>query len=393
MTDYNSNGQEEQEVYASRPKILDVNGLVKIYGSKVAVDHISFHVREGEIVGLLGLNGAGKTTTFRMTCGLIPAEEGTVILNNKDVSEWPMYRRASEGQMGYLPQDRSVFSTLTTEKNLYIMAEQLGMKRAEQKKRCQQLIKDFQLEDLRKTVVGAGGTGGLSGGERRRLEFARALLSDPKILLLDEPFANVDPPTIKEIQEVIVQLSKKGIAFLITDHKYQSVLDIAQRAYVVCKGRVLVSGSPKKVLNDSEAKRLYFCDKTTHSDGYIDDEQFFAEKRAALSPDDKEGLEELDRLEKLFKQRLNVNIPNGLKLRNEIEDSLRNKKSVDKKNVKAEATVPFEQEFYVPDSEPASSSPEFRAGGASGRSLGKRRASDENVAADSPRTLERKRKE
>lgn len=384
---YKSEEQEEQEIYASRPKILDVQGLVKIYGPKVAVDHISFHVREGEIVGLLGLNGAGKTTTFRMTCGLIPAEEGTVILNNKNVSEWPMYRRAREGQMGYLPQDRSVFSTLTTEKNLYIMAEQLGMKRSEQKKRCQQLIEDFRLESLRKTVVGSGGTGGLSGGERRRLEFARALLSDPKILLLDEPFANVDPPTIREIQDVIVQLAKKGIAFLITDHKYQSVLEIAQRAYVVCKGRVLVSGSPKKVLNDKEAKRLYFCDKTALADGYDDnDEMFFATKRATLSPDDKDGLEVLNRLEQLLKERKNGNSSGNGEAENETGNSAKTGK-----NEKSMPPVSDGQEFFVPDSEPISDVDEFHTADSLKRTLAKKRENDMNFSEDSPRSLGKKR--
>ncbi|MDO5580106.1 MAG: LPS export ABC transporter ATP-binding protein [Planctomycetia bacterium] len=242
--------------------VLSVEGLIKQYGPRRVVNGVSFHIQEGEVVGLLGLNGAGKTTSFRMTSGLIPADQGHVFLNGIDVSEWPMYRRAKEGRMGYLPQDRSVFASLTTAQNMYIMAELIGLSRSEQKKRCQQLIKEFRLEDLKKTRVGMGGTGGLSGGERRRLEFARALLSDPRILLLDEPFANVDPPTVKEIQQVIIELSKKGIAFLITDHQVQEVLEIANRIYVIDKGEVLCSGTAAEVLANDEAQERYFCRKS-----------------------------------------------------------------------------------------------------------------------------------
>ncbi len=253
--------------YQNAPLILDVQGLVKRYGSRTVVNGVSFNVHEGEIVGLLGLNGAGKTTSFRMTCGLIPAVQGTVILNGINVSEWPMYRRAREGKMGYLPQDRSTFGSLSTEQNLYIMAEQLGMPHAEQKTRCNQLMNEFRLEKVRHSKVGNGGTGGLSGGERRRLEFARALLSDPKILLLDEPFANVDPPTVIEIQEVILNLSKNGIAFLITDHQVPEILKIAHRIYVIDQGEVLCSGTAEEVLANEEAQRRYFCgDKSDSND-------------------------------------------------------------------------------------------------------------------------------
>lgn len=249
-------------IATNRSTVLSVKGLIKQYGSRRVVNGVSFHIREGEIVGLLGLNGAGKTTSFRMTSGLIPADQGQVLLNGIDVSEWPMYRRAKEGRMGYLPQDRSVFGTLTTEQNMYIMAELIGMTRSEQKKRCKQLMEEFRLVKLRRTKVGAGGTGGLSGGERRRLEFARALLSDPRILLLDEPFANVDPPTVAEIQQVILDLAKKGIAFLITDHQVREVLEIANRIYVIDKGEVLCSGTAQEVLANEEAQDRYFCRKT-----------------------------------------------------------------------------------------------------------------------------------
>ncbi len=375
----------ETDPYESRPKILDVQNLVKIYGPKIAVNHISFHVREGEIVGLLGLNGAGKTTTFRMTCGLIPADEGEVTLNNINVSEWPMYQRAREGRMGYLPQDRSVFSTLTTEKNLYIIAEQLGMKRTEQKRRCKKLIQDFRLEKLRKTVVGSGGTGGLSGGERRRLEFARALLSDPKILLLDEPFANVDPPTIKEIQEVIVELSKKGIAFLITDHKYQSVLEIANRAYVIDSGEVLVSGTARYVLNDEEAQKRYFCDKDS---GFEEHRPYSSQNILpyAASENRSDNAQSAQNKISSFRQ-------NDVQADNSLNTSHYNKRNnvADRKNdSEIKNSMSDDQEFFVPDSSPAKSTENFRVWHPSERTLGKKRDSD-NQNDPSSRSLGKKR--
>ncbi|MDO5553864.1 MAG: LPS export ABC transporter ATP-binding protein [Planctomycetia bacterium] len=245
-----------------RDIVLETSGLVKKYGPRTVVKGVSFRVHEGEVVGLLGANGAGKTTSFRMTCGLIPANEGKVWLGSVDVTDWPMYRRAKEGKMGYLPQDRSVFGALTTEKNLYIMMEMLGMGWAEQKRKCAELLEKFHLEKVRHTVVGQGGTGGLSGGERRRLEIARALLSNPKVLLLDEPFANVDPLTVKEIQNVIRDLSEEGIAVLITDHQVDETLEITHRSYVIDDGQVLCSGTPLEVLSNEEARKRYFGDKT-----------------------------------------------------------------------------------------------------------------------------------
>lgn len=247
---------------SSAPSVLAASKLVKIYGKRTVVNGVSFEVREGEVVGLLGPNGAGKTTSFRMTCGLIPANSGSVTLAGKDVSSWPMYRRARDGKMGYLPQDRSVFGSLTTEKNLYLAMELLKIPRSKQRKKCEELLKKFNLWHVRKTVVGAGGTGGLSGGERRRLEIARALLSEPRILLLDEPFANVDPNTITEIQRVVRELSQEGIAILITDHQIDATMEIAQYCYVIYSGQVLCSGDPVTVLSHEEARRLYFGEKS-----------------------------------------------------------------------------------------------------------------------------------
>lgn len=250
---------------ADRAVVLKAEGLVKIYGNRRVVDGVGFEVREGEVVGLLGANGAGKTTSFRMSCGLIPANEGKITLNGLDVTSWPMYRRAREGRLGYLPQDRSVFGTMTTEQNLLAAMEFLGYSRAEQKIALEESLEKFNLKHIRRTKVGMGGSGGLSGGERRRLEIARALLAKPKILLLDEPFANVDPITVEGIQTVIRQLTDEGIAVLITDHQVDETLAITDRSYIVGKGKVLCAGTPIEVLSNPVAVKLYFGAKAEFS--------------------------------------------------------------------------------------------------------------------------------
>lgn len=250
---------------AERAVVLKAEGLVKIYGKRRVVDGVSFEVREGEVVGLLGANGAGKTTSFRMSCGLIPANEGKITLNGLDVTSWPMYRRAREGRLGYLPQDRSVFGSLTTEQNLVAAMEFLGYSRAEQKVELEKSLDKFNLKHIRLTRVGMGGSGGLSGGERRRLEIARALLAKPRILLLDEPFANVDPITVEGIQTVIRQLADEGIAILITDHQVDETLAITDRSYIVNSGKVLCSGTPLEVLSDPAAVERYFGAKAEFS--------------------------------------------------------------------------------------------------------------------------------
>ena len=236
--------------------ILKVEGLVKIYGTRRVVDGVSFHVNRGEIVGLLGPNGAGKTTSFRMACGLISTNGGMVYLGNQNVTDWPMYRRSRDGGMGYLPQDRSVFQKLSVQNNLYGVMEMLGMKRAERKRHCEELLEKFNLTHLRQSYGG-----NLSGGERRRLEIARSLVSNPKIILLDEPFAAIDPVTVASIQEIIRKLAAEGIAFLITDHSVQDTLEITKRSYVIQAGKVLCHGTPEEVLADPEAQKVYFGDK------------------------------------------------------------------------------------------------------------------------------------
>jgi lipopolysaccharide export system ATP-binding protein len=236
--------------------ILKVQGLVKIYGTRRVVDGVSFHVNRGEIVGLLGPNGAGKTTSFRMACGLINTNGGIVYLGDQNVTDWPMYRRSRDGGMGYLPQDRSVFQKLSVQNNLYGVMEMLDMKKSERKRRCEELLEKFNLTYLRQSYGGS-----LSGGERRRLEIARSLVSDPKIILLDEPFAAIDPVTVASIQEIIRKLATEGIAILITDHSVQDTLEITKRSYVIQAGKVLCHGTPEEVLANPEAQKVYFGDK------------------------------------------------------------------------------------------------------------------------------------
>jgi lipopolysaccharide export system ATP-binding protein len=233
--------------------ILEAQGLVKSYGSRRVVDGVSFNVKEAEVVGLLGPNGAGKTTSFRMTCGMVQPDKGQVILNGADVTDWPMYRRAKEGGMGYLAQESSVFRKLTVEKNLLGVMELLGMGWAERKKRCDELLEQFKITHIRKSYAGS-----LSGGERRRLEIARCLVSNPTIILLDEPFTGIDPVTIESIQKIIRELKQRGISILITDHQVRETLQITDRSYVVSKGAVLCQGTPQEVLSNPEARKRYF---------------------------------------------------------------------------------------------------------------------------------------
>jgi lipopolysaccharide export system ATP-binding protein len=233
--------------------MLEVQGLVKYYGARCVVDGVDFRVDQGEIVGLLGPNGAGKTTSFRMTCGMIEPNQGKVVLNNLDVTRWPMFRRAREGGMGYLAQESSVFRKLTVEKNLLGVMELLGMDRRSRHARCDELLAQFDITERRKAVALS-----LSGGERRRLEIDRALVSNPKIILLDEPFTGIDPVTIASIQKIIRGLKNDGIAILITDHQVRETLQITDRSYVIRDGKVMCHGRPDEVLNDPEARKYYF---------------------------------------------------------------------------------------------------------------------------------------
>jgi len=233
--------------------MLEAQGLVKTYGRRRVVDGVDLEVQPGEIVGLLGPNGAGKTTTFRITCGMIEPDAGTVLLGGVDVTRWPMYRRAREGGMGYLAQESSVFRKLSVQDNLLGVMELLGMARRVRKQRCRELLEQFDIAHLRKSMAIS-----LSGGERRRLEIARALVSNPRIILLDEPFTGIDPVTIDSIQVIIRRLRDEGIAILVTDHQVRETLKITDRSYVIRAGQVLCHGTPQEVLANPDARKYYF---------------------------------------------------------------------------------------------------------------------------------------
>ncbi len=235
--------------------ILQVTGLIKNYGRRRVVDGVDFEVNRGEIVGLLGPNGAGKTTCFRMTCGMLEPDRGQVIIGDQDVTRWPMYLRARKCGMGYLAQESSVFRKLTVEQNLLGMMEMLDMSKKARVTRCQELLEQFNITHIRRSRAGS-----LSGGERRRLEIARCLVSEPKIILLDEPFAGIDPVTIDDIQGVIRHLKENGISILITDHQVRETLAITDRSYVIKAGKVLCHGTPQEVVTNSDARRFYFGD-------------------------------------------------------------------------------------------------------------------------------------
>jgi len=232
--------------------LLQCTGLVKDYPGKRAVDGVDIHVERGEIVGLLGPNGAGKTTTFRMACGMIAPNEGRVVLDNVDVTNWPMYKRAQRG-MGYLPQDDSIFAKLTVEQNILAVLEYLDMRRSERQDSVKRLLRQFGLADKRNQSAST-----LSGGERRRLEIARCLATEPNLILLDEPFTGIDPKTIHSIQDIITDLRNSGIAILLTDHRERETLTITDRNYIICAGNVIVSGDAETVLSNTEAQNLYF---------------------------------------------------------------------------------------------------------------------------------------
>lgn len=265
--------------------LLQCIGLVKDFPGKRAVDGIDFYVERGEIVGLLGPNGAGKTTSFRMSCGLCAPTEGTVLLNGTDVTRWPMYKRARCG-MGYLPQDNSIFSKLTVEQNIIAIQQYLNLSRTERSHDLEMLLGQFGLADKRKQ-----NSGSLSGGERRRLEIARCLASKPELILLDEPFTGIDPVTIHSIQDIIHELRDSGISILLTDHRERETLTITDRSYIVCAGKILVSGDAQTVLNDELAKEKYFGQRFD-ADSIIEGKETFTQENNSVQQeydDDEDG--------------------------------------------------------------------------------------------------------
>jgi lipopolysaccharide export system ATP-binding protein len=235
--------------------LLKVRGLVKSFGRRRVVDGVDFHVDRGEVVGLLGPNGAGKTTSFQMTCGLLEADEGHVFLNDVDVTRWPMHRRSKEGGMGYLAQESSVIGKLTVEQNILAFLELVGVRGKARRQRCDKLLEQFDITQIRKSKAGK-----VSGGERRRLEIARSLISDPEIIMLDEPFAGIDPVTVQSIQRMIRRLREKDIAILITDHAAREILQVVDRCYVINEGTVLFSGTPDEIRANPNVRRAYLGD-------------------------------------------------------------------------------------------------------------------------------------
>lgn len=230
---------------------LEVSQLRKSYGNRNVVDDISFQIEQGEVVGLLGPNGAGKTTAFYMAMGLVKPDRGTVLFHGEDVTSKPMYQRARMG-MGYLPQEPSVFRGLTVEENLLCVLEHMPLSRQERKVRLEELLEELHLTSLAKKSAAA-----LSGGERRRLEITRALAAQPTLLLLDEPFANIDPITINDVQRIIRLLSEKGISILITDHNAREIFTTVKRSYLVRDGRVMVSGTMEELISNPIAVKYY----------------------------------------------------------------------------------------------------------------------------------------
>lgn len=231
--------------------------LQKTYSGRRVVDNVSLSISEGEVVGLLGANGAGKTTTFYMIVGLEPSESGRIELNGKDVTSLPMYLRSRLG-LGYLPQEPSIFRKLTAEQNILAVLETMSMTRADRLSRLEELLEEFGVGHVRKVRGDA-----LSGGERRRVEIARCLATEPRFILLDEPFAGIDPLAIDDIREIILYLKRQGIGILITDHNVRETLGITDRAYIMADGQILRAGHPESLINDPDVRRLYLGERFT----------------------------------------------------------------------------------------------------------------------------------
>lgn len=231
--------------------VLKSENLIKSYKGRRVVNEVCFEVRQGEIVGLLGPNGAGKTTSFYMTVGLIKPDKGKIFLNNQNITEMPMYKRAQNG-IGYLPQEASVFRNLSVEDNIAAVLEMTALTKAQQKEKLESLLTEFGLNRVRKSMGNV-----LSGGERRRTEIARALATSPKFILLDEPFAGIDPIAVEDIQRIVCKLKEKNIGILITDHNVQETLSITDRAYLLFEGKILKQGTAEELASDEMVRRVY----------------------------------------------------------------------------------------------------------------------------------------
>jgi len=229
--------------------------LKKIYGAREVVKGITVSVQRGEVVGLLGPNGAGKTTTFYMITGMIRPNEGQIHIDDMNITTLPMYKRAREG-VGYLSQEPSVFTKLSVEDNLRLVLQMTSLSKEDQANRLEQLLEDFSIGHIRKSMAYT-----LSGGERRRTEIARALVMEPKFILLDEPFSGIDPIAVEDIQKIIFDLKSRNIGVLITDHNVRETLTITDRAYLLFEGKILKSGTARELTNDEEARRLYLGSK------------------------------------------------------------------------------------------------------------------------------------
>ena len=242
---------DDQLPEGEKKLVLRTDGLVKKYGNRTVVNHVSIDVTQGEIVGLLGPNGAGKTTTFYMTVGLITPNEGRIFLNDLDITKYPVYRRAQNG-IGYLAQEPSVFRKLSVENNIRAVLEMTTMTPAEQRDKLESLIAEFRLQKVRKNLGDQ-----LSGGERRRTEIARCLAINPKFIMLDEPFAGVDPIAVEDIQYIVYKLKEKNIGILITDHNAPETLSITDRAYLLFEGRILFQGTPEELAENPKVRENY----------------------------------------------------------------------------------------------------------------------------------------
>ncbi len=234
---------------------LEVNDLTKAFKGRTVVDHVNLTVKSGEIVGLLGPNGAGKTTSFYMIIGILKPDAGEILLNGKDIGELPMHIRARSG-ITYLPQESSIFRKMTVEENIMAILETLPLNSSEREERCGKLLSELKISHLANNMAYS-----LSGGERRRVEITRALVTSPKFILLDEPFSGIDPIIVNDIQNIILSLKRLNIGIIITDHNVRETLGICDRAYILNEGNVLIDGTPKRIIGSRKAKEIYLGEK------------------------------------------------------------------------------------------------------------------------------------